>query len=96
MGRFAHPDLPRALSRELSDAGLTLKSVEPLVLLNPVYDPETYSVAHFDIVANFVTATSALTADDLLAWQEDLQTLGSEGRYFFSLNRYVFLAEKRL
>ena len=25
----------------------------------------------------------------------DLQRLGSEGRYFFSLNRYLFLAIKR-
>jgi hypothetical protein len=28
------------------------------------------------------------------AWLRDLQSLGSQGRYFFSLNRYLFLATK--
>jgi ubiquinone/menaquinone biosynthesis C-methylase UbiE len=93
--RFAHPDLPRTLSRQLRDAGFGVERIETLVVFNPSYDPGTYSAAHVEIVADFVAATSHLTPDDLSAWRDDLRSLGEEGRYFFSLTRFLFLAEKR-
>ena len=93
-GRFAHADLPRTLSRLLRDAGFTVLGVRALVLLNPGYDRDTYSVTNLDVIADYVTATSDLTAGDLAAWRRDLEALGQEGRYFFSLNRYLFLATK--
>ena len=94
-GRFAHADLPRTLSRLLRDAGFTVLGVRALVLLNPGYDRDTYSVTNLDVIADYVTATSDLTAGDLAAWRRDLEALGQEGRYFFSLNRYLFLATKK-
>jgi arsenite methyltransferase len=93
--RFAHAGLPRLLSRLLRDAGFTVQGVRVLVLLNPRYDADTYSLTNLDIIADYVTATSDLTAGDLAAWRRDLEALGREGRYFFSLNRYLFLATKK-
>jgi hypothetical protein len=37
----------------------------------------------------------AVTRDEVEAWRHDLEQRDREGDYFFSLNRYLFLAEKR-
>jgi hypothetical protein len=63
-----------------------------LVLLNPEYDPNTYSVANGEIMADFVVGRGGISREEADAWTQDLQQLGREGRYFFSLNRYLFLA----
>lgn len=93
--RFADPYLPRTLARRLHDAGFEVESREVLVLFNPDYDPDTYSVSNGRIMADFVVGRQAVTRDEVDAWTRDLEQLGREGDYFFSLNRYLFLAEQR-
>jgi arsenite methyltransferase len=93
--RFADPHLPRTLTRQLQDAGLQVRHREVLVLFNPQYDPDTFSVANGEIMADFAVAQHAMTPDEAQAWIQDLRWLGREGRYFFSLNRYLFLASKQ-
>lgn len=93
--RFADPHLPRSLSWQLQRAGFRVERREVLVLFNPEYDPHTYSVANGRIMADFVVAQGRMQRQEAEAWMRDLQRLGSEGRYFFSLNRYLFLATKR-
>jgi arsenite methyltransferase len=46
-------------------------------------------------MADFAVAQHAMTQDEAQSWIQDLQWLGREGRYFFSLNRYLFLASKQ-
>jgi arsenite methyltransferase len=92
--RFADPHLPRSLSRRLRDAGFYIRRRYTMPLLNPEYDPNTYSVTNASIMADFVTGRHSLTPDEVQAWHQDLVQLGGEGRYFFSLNRYLFLADK--
>jgi ubiquinone/menaquinone biosynthesis C-methylase UbiE len=95
IGRFADPHLPRTLARRLRDAGFHVDRREVLVLFNPEYDPDTYSVANGQIMADFAVAQGRMARGEAEAWIADLQRLGREGRYFFSLNRYLFLATKR-
>jgi ubiquinone/menaquinone biosynthesis C-methylase UbiE len=92
--RFADPHLPRSLSRRLRDAGFQISHREAMALLNPEYHRETYSVTNASIMADYVTGRHGLTPDEVHAWQKDLAQLGAEGHYFFSLNRYLFLADK--
>jgi arsenite methyltransferase len=92
--RFADPHLPCSLSRLLAGAGLEVQRRDALVLLDPEYDENTYSVTNLGIVAGFVVGRRGLTRDDVEAWRRDLERLGEEGRYFFSLNRYLFLARR--
>jgi ubiquinone/menaquinone biosynthesis C-methylase UbiE len=92
--RFADPHLPRTLSRQLREAGLKVRHRDVLVLFNPEYDPNTFSVANGQIVADFAVAQDRMTRDEVQAWMQGLQQLGREGRYFFSVNRYVFMATK--
>jgi len=93
--RFADPHLPRTLASQLQAAGLQMQRREVLVLFNPEYDPDTFSVANGEIMADFAVAQHAMTRDEAQSWNQDLQWLGQEGRYFFSLNRYLFLASKQ-
>ncbi len=62
------------------------------MLLNPDYSPDTYSIANGQIMADFAVTRGKLTREEASAWLADLHQLGSQGRYFFSLNRYLFLA----
>jgi arsenite methyltransferase len=94
--RFADPHLPRNLAWQLQGAGFRVKRREVLVLFNPEYDPNTYSVANGQIMADFAVAQGRMLQEEAEAWMRDLKRLGSQGRYFFSINRYLFLATKRL
>jgi len=93
--RFADPYLPRSLARRLRDAGFEVRSREVLVLFNPDYDPDTYSVTNGRIIADFIVGRQGITGDEVEGWTRDLEQLGREGDYFFSLNRYLYCAERR-
>jgi arsenite methyltransferase len=92
--RFADPHLPRSLASQLRTAGFGVNQPQVLVLLNPDYSPDTYSIANGEIMADFAVTRGQLTREEANAWLADLHQVGSEGRYFFSLNRYLFLATR--
>lgn len=89
---LADPYLPRRLTGLLEDAGFSVTHRSAIPLLNAGYDPGTYSAGLIRFVAAFVAGRADLTTDDVTAWADDLAGLGSA--YFFSLNRYLFLAVK--
>ena len=91
---LADPWLPRTLTRRLESAGLTVQRQNVLVLLNPAFDPRTFSAGVMQLIANFVPGRRGVTDDEATAWLADLQDLGARGEYFFSLNRYLFLARR--
>jgi arsenite methyltransferase len=92
--RFTDAHLPRSLSRLLTGSGLEVEWRDTLVLLDPEYDANTYSVTNVPLIADFVVGRRGITREEVEAWARDLERLGEEGRYFFSLNRYLFLARK--
>jgi hypothetical protein len=64
-----------------------------LPLFNAGYDAGTYSAGLIGFVAAFVPGRGGVTEAEVAAWAEDLTGLGDD--YFFSLNRYLFLAVKQ-
>ncbi len=89
---LAHRDLPRALPELLSGSGFRLDHCAVVPLLNVGYDQDTYSAGMLELVAAFVAGRRGVEADEANAWARDLRAMGD--RYFFSLNRYLFLAER--
>jgi arsenite methyltransferase len=87
---LADPYLPRRLPGLIAEAGLRLTGVTVLPILNRPYDPDTYSAGLIAVVASFVAGRQGVSEAEAAAWKQDLETLGDD--YFFSLNRYVFLA----
>lgn len=84
------PHLPRTLGDKLTSAGFTVTHRQVVPMLNAGYDPWTYSGGLVDIVSNFATGRSGITEEIAQAWADDLIALGPS--YFFSLNRYLFVA----
>jgi len=80
---LADPYLPRRLPGLLRDAGFDLAEATIIPILNRGSDPEAFSRGVMPVIANFVGDQE---------WAEDLLGLGDD--YFFSLNRYVFVAYK--
>ena len=89
---LADPRLPRRLTGLLEDAGFSVTHRSVIPLLNAGYDADTYSAGLIGFIAAFVPRHSEMTAGEIASWASDLAGLGAD--YFFSLNRYLFLAAK--
>lgn len=89
-----HPQLPRDLKRRLQLAGFTSIQVAIVPILNLAYDRRTYSIGMMDVIGSFASGRNGLTAQDISAWKADAQAMGERDTYFFSLNRYVFMAQR--
>ncbi len=90
----ADPYLPRTLSNRLAGAGLDVKLHEVVPLLNPSFVEETYSNRLIDLIVSYVSGRSGISREEAQSWAEKLRQNGVDGTYFFSLNRYLFLATK--
>jgi SAM-dependent methyltransferase len=88
-----HPHLPRALGRLLREADLLVTRARIVPLMNASFDANTYSAGLIDVIARY--AAKRLGESEVQAWAQDLRELGARGEYFFSLNRYLFLADNR-
>jgi arsenite methyltransferase len=86
------PYLPRRLGGLLEQTGFTLGERSAIPVLNAGYDANTFSAGLIGFIAAFLPGRHGFTEPDVAAWAEDLVALGSD--YFFSLNRYLFLAVK--
>ncbi len=91
---LADPHLPRRLSPLLQGAGFEIMESRVLPLLNTEYPAENYSHDMVSVIVPFVIRKGGVPKEEAKAWAEDLMALGERGEYFFSLNRYVFLARK--
>jgi ubiquinone/menaquinone biosynthesis C-methylase UbiE len=92
----ADPYLPRTLSNRLAGAGFDVQLQEVVPILNPSFDQNTYSNRLIDLIASFVSGRSNISGDEARIWADELRDLCGDGQYFFSLNRYLFLAVKRI
>jgi SAM-dependent methyltransferase len=87
---LADPHLPRHLPRHLGEAGFALTACEVWPILNRRGDGGNFSSGVIPIIAGFVPGRRGVTAGEAAAWAADLAA--RTGDYFFSLNRYLFLA----
>jgi arsenite methyltransferase len=87
------PYLPRRLARLLRGAGFVVSHCAAIPLLNTSYHSDTYSAGLIGFITAFVPGHHSLTDTDVQAWADDLTSLDDD--YFFSLNRYLFIATSR-
>ena len=86
--------LPRTLARKLSRAGFRMEFQQVVPLFNPSYDPDTFSNRFIDFIVPFVIGRNGVTRDEAEGWATDIRQAGQQGNFFFSLNRYLFVAHK--
>lgn len=90
----ADPRLPRTLRDKLNRAGFDVESQEVIPLFNPGFDPNTYSNRIIDLIAPFVAGRCGIDSDEAKSWADDLRQATNDGQFFFSLNRYMFVAKR--
>lgn len=89
-----HAQLPRELHGLLRAAGLEVVAAHALPLLNVGDCKNTYSAGMTSIIAEFVAGRDGIGDGEARQWRDDLLARGESGEYFFSLNRYVFVATR--
>jgi hypothetical protein len=62
-----------------------------LVIFDVTGEPHSYSASQ---IHHLGSSAIGVSAEDVAAWAEDLRERAREGDYLFSLNRYMFLAER--
>lgn len=89
---LVHPHLPRRLTGLLTGAGFEVVHRSTMPLFNAGYAADTVSAGIMHLVHGFVPGHAGVTAAEADAWRDDLVSLGPD--YFFSVNRYLFVAVK--
>jgi arsenite methyltransferase len=87
-----HPRLPRTLAGLLRRAGFTVTGQWVHVLFNPQLTEDSFSASSMKTIAEFVPGRQGLSEADVAAWLADLRARNDEGDWFYSVNRYVFMA----
>jgi arsenite methyltransferase len=91
---FVHARLPRTLSRQLRDAGFIVRHRDAITIFNPEYVENAFAKHILTIMASFVVGRRGVSREEADAWFAEFAELSALGKFFFSLNRYVFVAEK--
>ena len=91
---FVHAALPRTLSRQLREAGFTLRQRDVIPMFNPEYQENTFAKGVLTIMASFAVGRKGVSQEEASAWLAEFAELGKQGEFFFSLNRYLFVADK--
>ena len=91
---LADPFLPRTLAARIDSAGFVDCSASAFVTVETDYDSTqtNYYIARF--VAPYAVSQGA-DERDVDDWLADLEAQAKTGRYFYSLNSYIFSATKR-
>jgi arsenite methyltransferase len=88
---LGQPHLPPVLPGLLRRARMNLVSVEVHPILNLRYERESFSAGLIEATPKIVSKFGIDPAE-AEAWADDLKNRTAEDEYFFSLNRYLFLA----
>jgi arsenite methyltransferase len=88
------PYLPRSLAPRLRAAGFEIREIRIVPILNTDYDTTTFSYNIAPLIAAFAPGHGGVSEDEATEWLNDLAELQRQGRYFFSVNRYLFAATR--
>jgi ubiquinone/menaquinone biosynthesis C-methylase UbiE len=91
---FVHAALPRTLSGHLRDAGFMIRQRDVIPMFNPEYHDNTFAKRALGLMASFAVGRRGVSQEEANAWLAEFAELGRQGRFFFSLNRYLFVADR--
>jgi SAM-dependent methyltransferase len=96
-GHLADPHLPAKLGPLFARAGFQVRRVEVVPMLAPQWQPVSYAAGIMRTIHGYARANGAaqgLSAEETQAWYDDQLRLAERGEFFFSVNRYAFLATR--
>jgi hypothetical protein len=86
--------LPRTLANRLVSAGFRFDGASVFPILNLRWDDDAYSKGLAGLIRDFVGRKNEFPPKDLEEWYDEFTWLSEAGRYFFSINRYIFRVSK--
>ncbi len=89
-----HPFLPRDLGRLLGEAGFSVIGRNTHVILNDTFDAEHFGWHMARAMSVYAAKQGCITSDEGKAWVASLDRMSRDGSFFFSMNRYLFVAER--
>lgn len=91
---FIHRGLPRTLGASLRDAGFDVRLTRAIPIVNTGWNDDEFSFHLTPMMATFAAGTGQVSKEEASAWLDELKELGAQGRYFYSINRYLIVADK--
>lgn len=94
---LADPHLPATLGAKLERAGLRVEKVEVVPMLSAGWQPHSYAAGISRQIRRFVGDNAerhGVKQSEVDAWFDEQMQLAERGGFFFSVNRYAFLARK--
>ena len=94
---FGPPHLPRTLSRQLRDAGFLGAGTRGVPHVQcGIRRQHIRKKGMLAMMASFAVGRKGISQSEADAWFAEFSTLNDQGLFFFSLNRYLFVAGKPL
>ncbi len=99
---LADPHLPSTLAWRLRRADFQVRRVEIVPMLSVGFQPHSYAAGIMRGIRSFVRSAVEkhgaekyeLSEEDIQRWYDDQLRLAELGAFFFSVNRYLFVATK--
>jgi arsenite methyltransferase len=91
---YTDPYIPRRLPKLINEAGFKLLERQSFALLNWERSPDCYSQQTSEFVRQLMEKSPDFSEGDWEEWDRDLREVEAGGEYLFSLNRYLFAAQK--
>ena len=92
-GHLSHPALPRTLAKRLLSAGFRGVTVEGHAFATAEWSQDAYGVALIPAITEYAANEGGL-GNEAHEWADELQSLGTEGRFFASIPQYCFTADR--
>jgi ubiquinone/menaquinone biosynthesis C-methylase UbiE len=92
--KVPNPNLPVRLGPQLRRHGFKAIGVEAFPILSTVYRRDGYSAGMLAQFAKLAREDGTVSEADSRNWLDELKRQGSEGAYFFCVNRFLFAAVK--
>ena len=92
--RYSNAHIGRVLPGALRRAGFVVEDAKAVPIVELSATEEDYSGGQLKEVAKYVAGGHGATAAEAQAWKDELLALEASGEYFFSLNRYLFVARR--
>lgn len=89
---FVHPGLPRRLRSLLIKAGFEVDEFGAVPIVNTSLAPDAYSTGMLPVVCRFLRDHEEVDAAAVDRFEADLRELDAQGRYFFSVCRFLVSA----
>jgi ubiquinone/menaquinone biosynthesis C-methylase UbiE len=92
--RYSNGLVGRVLPAALRRAGFTIAQATAVPIVELTATEDDYSGGQLREIAKYVADQRGAVAAEVQAWKSELLALADSGDYFFSLNRYLFVARR--